>query len=340
MAQVTLPQSIDAATPAVASEVQDNFVALRNAINGDIEGGTGNNLKANGVTAREVADAIHLRGVPGGVMQEGVYGTGDLKVTPGSGLVLNYASGLAWITDDSGVVASGALLPANIVGSSVTIAANASGNPRIDQIVVTLSDYNTGTVSIVQGTATAGATLDNRTGAAALPAGAVRLADILMPNGFAGPFVQNTHIRDRRPWARGAHQRLVTTINHSDGVAGWQDVSNMALVRLELSGVPVIAHFFARTLASNSGFDHTIRLQVDGSADAVPVNGELQQTVGYNGSSPTVALGGEMTGLSAGSHTFKLRVNHASGSGTLTIFAPLYLEIWEDLRNVGDNAGA
>lgn len=210
MAQVTLPHTIDAGTPITAVEHQSNYVALRDAINGDLEGGSSGNLKANGVTARELDDPLMLGLHPADVRQEGVVNAGDGKVTPGANLILNYAAvTLAYINDSNGVLATNALLPASASAGSVTIAANASGNPRIDQVILTLTGYRGGSVSVLQGTATAGATLANRNGAATLPVGAIRLADILMPNGFAGPFVQNTHIRDRRQWARGAKMRLV-----------------------------------------------------------------------------------------------------------------------------------
>jgi hypothetical protein len=207
MAQLVLPHTIDAGTAITAAEHQLNYTAIRTTINGDLEGGTTGNLKANGVTARELDDGLLADVLGGGVesqLQEGIIGAGDLKITPGAGLVLNYAAGSAMVVDDSGLLASGALLPVTIAaGSTVTIAANASGNPRLDQIILTLTGYRTGTVSILQGTATAGATIDNRTGAAALPSGAMRLADVLVTNGFAGPFVADVSLRDRRPWARG-----------------------------------------------------------------------------------------------------------------------------------------
>ena len=207
MSQLVLPNSIDAGTPVAAAEVQGNFVAIRDLINGNIEGGSGvtGNIKADGITARELDNNMlnDFMGLSGTIFQEGVISAGDFRVTPGAGLALNYAQGYAVVKDDTGVIAAGALLPVFLSSGSVSVASNASGNPRIDQVILTITGWRAGTVSVLQGTATVGATLDNRSGAAALPNNAVRLADVLMPNGFAGPFVQATHIRDRRPWARG-----------------------------------------------------------------------------------------------------------------------------------------
>lgn len=202
MTQVVLPHTIDAGTEITAVEHQENYVAIRDTINGLLEGGSGvaGNIKADSLTARELADILLSEGIQGGgsPAQEGVMVPATGAVTPGAGLNLNVAAGTAWVNDDTNVVATGALLPVIYAGGSVAIASNSSGNPRIDQVILTVTGFGTGTVSVLQGTPTAAATLDNRSGAAALPNNAIRLADILMPNGFAGPFVAGTHIRDRR----------------------------------------------------------------------------------------------------------------------------------------------
>lgn len=85
---------------------------------------------------------------------------------------------------------------------NIDVTANASGNPRLDMVVLEILDaQHTGSSSVMQlrmvnGTATGGATLDNRTGAAALPASCILLADILVPNGAAS--IVTADIRDRR----------------------------------------------------------------------------------------------------------------------------------------------
>jgi hypothetical protein len=80
-------------------------------------------------------------------------------------------------------------------------------NPRIDQIYLSIEDAqaaganNQATVRVVTGTATGGATLDNRTGVGAAPAGMgnILLADILVP--ALSTSVVTANIRDRRPVA-------------------------------------------------------------------------------------------------------------------------------------------
>lgn len=83
-----------------------------------------------------------------------------------------------------------------------TITANASGNPRLDMVILEVLDQqhsgasNLAQIRVVAGTPNAGATLDTRTGAAALPANAILLADVIVANGAAS--IVTANIRDRR----------------------------------------------------------------------------------------------------------------------------------------------
>lgn len=205
MTQLVLPHTIDAGSEITAVEHQLNYEAIRDVINGGLQGGSGaaGNLAAKGITGREM-DAITAKylGIQS-ALKPGIENHTDLLVTPGAGLQLSYAAGRAFIEDDGSIHTSGLLIPANVAaGGSVTVASNSSGNPRFDQIILTLSGWDAGAVSVLQGTPNATATAFNRTGAAALPAKAIRLADAFVPNGFVGPFVVGTHLIDRRRAAR------------------------------------------------------------------------------------------------------------------------------------------
>jgi hypothetical protein len=98
---------------------------------------------------------------------------------------------------------------------------------------------NLSRVRVVSGTATSGATLDNRTGAAALPSSAMLLADVLVP--ATDTTISNSQIRDRRKWARGAYVRITRT-SGSMAVTSTTltpiDSTNLA-PRIECSGVPL-----------------------------------------------------------------------------------------------------
>lgn len=310
MSQLVLPHTIDAGTAIVANEHQLNYEAIRDVINGNLEGGGGvsSNFKADGVTARELVDELLLRGLPSrGVVQEGVFLSTDLAVSPGAGLTLNYASGLAHITDDSGLVATGALIPAYVaVGGSVTPATNSSGNPRFDQVILTLTGYNTGTVSVLQGTPNAAATLANRTGAAALPVGTIRLKDVLVPNGFAGPFVEGTHIRDRRLFSRGFSQvyepRPATVVGAS---ASYQAFLSTHLTRVEAGPSSKVITFLSTRATHNAAGGRAgfrLGLSIDG-ANPTSVQGEILTPQAANDDIAIDYVG--ISDISEGTHTIQ-----------------------------------
>lgn len=101
---------------------------------------------------------------------------------------------------------------------NVDVSANSSGNPRLDMVVLEVLDsLHTGAsnalqIRVVAGTATAGATLDNRTGAAALPASSILLADVIVANGETT--IDAVDIRDRRPFAlAGVIPPLLTDVD-------------------------------------------------------------------------------------------------------------------------------
>lgn len=91
----------------------------------------------------------------------------------------------------------------NATPVNVDIAASDPTNPRIDSVYLVIEDSqaagvnNQASIRTVTGTPTGGATLDNRTGAGAAPAGSLILADVLVA-AAVGSILQPA-IRDRRP---------------------------------------------------------------------------------------------------------------------------------------------
>lgn len=196
----------------------------------------------------------------GPVAQEGVVGdetnAADFKVSPGAGLTLSVAHGEAYVHGDATANQGRYYCRGNgaAVANLSLVTAPDAVNPRIDQIVLEVKDdaldvsgLNEARLRVIPGTPTALADLNNRSGAAALPASCMRLADLLVPpSPFAGPFVAGTHIRDRRPWARGAYRRIVRNANAAGGNDYATANTTPALVdnvnlqpRIECSGVPL-----------------------------------------------------------------------------------------------------
>lgn len=93
------------------------------------------------------------------------------------------------------------------------IGASDPTNPRIDQIVLVpgVTDSVAPTTAVIPGTPTAGATLLNRNGAAALPVGRMRIADVLV--GAAATQILTANIFDRRPFGVAGGLPQVATLD-------------------------------------------------------------------------------------------------------------------------------
>lgn len=179
-------------------------------------------------------------------LQEGVLDAGGFEVTQASGgasMTLDVASnvGTGAFVDVDGLSPARVgryYVPPTAAKTTVTIGTAHGSNPRVDRVVVSTA----GVVSVVAGTATSGATLDNLTGAASVPADSLLLADVHVP--AADTTIANTQIRDRRKWARGAYRRLAVT-SAGGGVytttsANYALISSATLApRIECSGAPL-----------------------------------------------------------------------------------------------------
>ena len=212
-------------------------------------------------------------------LQEGVFAAGDCKVTAAAagGMRVDVAAGMAAIKGDSGVpgtgLSQGLYLVVNdaAIANALTFSASHATLPRLDQVVLRVrdsSDLGSGAddavLEIVEGVATAGATLDNRTGAAALPNDRLRLADVLIP--AASVAVAAGNVRDRRPWARGAYRRIIRNAIYSTASSTRADIDAVNLKpRIECSGVPVRVTFRAPTYHSVASALYDIALAMDGA---------------------------------------------------------------------------
>lgn len=287
-------------------------------------------------------------------IQEGVMDAGDLKVTQGtSGMRVTVAAGMAWIRADSGF-RNGlgmAINDANIE-NALTLAASHATLPRIDQVCVRLNDSTDGLGTgvgdaaepiVLQGTPTSGATLDNRSGAAALPNDVLRLADVLVP--AASSSVTNANIRDRRPWARGAHRRIVRQANAAGAndytTAGTTlasiDATNLR-PRLELAGNPVRLTLMARLSHGTVGAGVHMAPRDNGAAPPGATGDVFTFLRDTNSSDLTVAWAFDWSPV-AGSHL--LEWAWRTTAGTASLFArsthPAILTVEELALQDADN---
>jgi hypothetical protein len=288
----------------------------------------------------------------GGGLQEGVVGATDLKGqqrAAGANMSIEAPPGACWVTVDTGTRNG---IGHGFVDATQNPSVTASNGtlPRVDQLVVRWNDTaiptgtggNVPTVEVITGTATSGATLDNRTGAAALPNDCLRLADILVP--ATSTSVTTANIRDRRPWARGAYRRIFRTANAAAGSDYTTALTTFAGIdptnlkpRIECSGVPVRISLRGRMTNASAAGIYFIPA-VDGVVAPEAASGDwMGQTLGVSQDAPLSIFWDIVP--AAGSHL--LEWAWRTTAGTATLFArstvPLQLIVEEIVRPNAEN---
>lgn len=124
------------------------------------------------------------------ISAEGVKALNDLKVSQraaGANMSVDVAAGEAYILDDhAGSNAGGFYWAKNDAAVNLAIAAASPSNPRVDRVILEVLDAflgdaeNTRRLRVLTGTPTAGATLANCNGAAAVPGSALLLGNVLV----------------------------------------------------------------------------------------------------------------------------------------------------------------
>jgi hypothetical protein len=127
-------------------------------------------------------------------MTSGTSQTQSFAPGTGAGFGITLAAGRALIQGDD-TADQGMYLFSSPGGMSITLANTSVANPRVDVLALQFNDVENGYTARtpaggnliqVQGTATSGATLANRTGAPALPASSLWIADYLLKPGDSG----------------------------------------------------------------------------------------------------------------------------------------------------------
>lgn len=277
-----------------------------------------------------------------GALQAGVVGANDFKVVQrgaGANQSVDVGVGFAWVQIATGT-RNGMGHVTNDATANVTLTASNATNPRIDQILLRWNDTsiptgagNAPTLEVATGTPTAGATLDNRTGAVtgATLNDTLRLADILVP--AASTSVVTANIRDRRPWARGGNWSLARTSGNLTGVAAFTNIDPVNLQpRLECSGVPLWLGLSIMYSAPAASRLVQIRVLVDG-ASVVQRDHHLaaSETLFMNLYEPYTPA--------AGSHVFAYQFNSGVADGTFSSNAtnPLTASLIEQVRPNASN---
>jgi microcystin-dependent protein len=181
------------------------------------------------------------------LISEGVVGSGHFAVSWTSALTLSVAAGVAWIKGKN-VAEQGMYRQYEASANSISVGAGHATLPRLDQIILRIMDQahdsslkSEPRIEVVPGTATSGATLDNRLGFKDLNAldenskNYLLLADVLVP--AAASSINASNVRDKRARA---------TVGSGDAI-------NM--------GNPVGAYVFCASSAAKAGY-----LRADGAA--------------------------------------------------------------------------
>jgi hypothetical protein len=281
-----------------------------------------------GPGASALYGAIDLRRAAGAGLQEGVIGAsgGAYKVTLSSGMILTIAASTvdgALVQGDT-ISAQGLyFVPPHSAAITETVTAAHATLPRIDTVVLEVLDANhdgggsnLARTRIIAGTATSGATLDNRTGAVALPSSATLLADVLVPAAAASILAGN--IRDRRKQAMGAFwvvQRNGTDYTTTSTSMVNLDATNL-YQRLECSGVTLRVALSAGWSNSGANGLNYAGVWLDGAIASGMTNGvTLGQSYIANGHMG-VAFSVPLT-PAAGSHLIGIAWHVNSGTATL-----------------------
>jgi hypothetical protein len=289
--------------------------------------------------------AIDLRRAAGAGLQEGVIGAsgGAYKVTLSSGMILTIAASTvdgALVQGDT-ISAQGLyFVPPHSAAITETVTAAHATLPRIDTVVLEVLDANhdgggsnLARTRIIAGTATSGATLDNRTGAAALPSSATLLADVLVPAAAASILAGN--IRDRRKQAMGSFwvvQRNGTDYTTTGTSMGNLDATNL-YQRLECSGVTLRVAFSSAWSNSAANALNYAGVWLDGAIATGMTDGVTSGQFYVNAGRLPVAFSAPLTPV-AGSHLLGIawRVNSTTGTMFCNANAALTVEMQEIVR--------
>lgn len=265
-------------------------------------------------------------------LQAGVVGANDFKVAQrgaGANMSVDVPAGQAWVEVTTGT-RNGLAHIVNDATANLAVTASHATLPRIDQVVLQYNDSQipTGsgdvpTLTVLAGTATSGATLDNRTGAAALGNDRLRLADILVP--AASTSVTTANIRDRRPWARGAYAQRIRTLSLTTIATSNAPIDSATFqTRIECTGNPFRFLFIGD--ATHNTTDTAI--QFDIIQDGTVIIGSphrYRANVAGDSVGPAILIATEVQ-PTAGSHLYDPRWATAAGTASLNINSIFVIE--------------
>lgn len=249
-------------------------------------------------------------------LTEGVIGRGDLAVSQrgaGANMSVDVAVGKAAITGDD-VADQGRYLVRSTTVANVVIGAAPGANSRIDVVVLRIHDAsatgvsNTPAFAVIPGVALAAPV------APAVPNGALELAHVLVVAGDVS--VLNAKITDRRVRsvpAAGAGGELgyAQSVTVQPGITAVVDVTGGSKTVMVGAGRRI-------RISGQGGASSTV---ADDQAIGRIKEGATELGVWLYGRLPGNGSGSAILTPTAGAHTYKLTIERAAGTGTVTLGA-------------------
>lgn len=177
--------------------------------------------------------AVDLRRMVTTMLGEGIVGANDFAVTQraaGANMSVDVAAGQAYVKGDT-ITDQGHYFVRSSAVVNVPVTASDATNPRIDRVVLEIKDdahdssgLNIGRIRTIDGTPTAGATLTNLNGAAAVPNSCLLLSNHLVPAGATT--VTTANMQDRRYGVPIPGKLMGAAVNGSSPNNGGGNVSN------------------------------------------------------------------------------------------------------------------
>lgn len=199
------------------------------------------------------------------LLRDGIVNGTDFLVSAGAGFTVNVSSGKAYVSgqnvDDQGMYR---VREPNTNTGTITIPAADLSKPRIDQLALMVMDASNdtsgnrkGLLKLLQGVATTGATLTNRTGAADLTTLAdntksvLLLSDILVPAGVSTSAACIFRDRRKLSWPRNTAYVSKTNVSYVTGNSITED---------DLIPQQTIPGYFLRSTAPFGASGNIIRI--------------------------------------------------------------------------------
>ncbi len=266
-------------------------------------------------------DAIDLRRMIEGLHgdRQGVLDAVGWKVTEraaGATMTVDVAAqtGMARVNGGS-VTAQGAYVVApHATVISLDVPASNATNPRVDSVYLTVRDnahdgagFTDAGAVLLAGTATAGATLDNRTGAPAAPTSSVRLADVLVAANATS--VTNGVIRDYREFGGSGIIGEIRGLAAGTIPAGWTEADGRAVNRL------VASRLFAQITTTAGAGDGALTFNIPEGRDRMLAGASATITAGQRGGAKTHTL--TTAELAAHAHNTKVTADNTAGNNAI-----------------------